>query len=480
MTVVDGTPALALSEQEARERLKEFGANDLAPETHHSGLLWVVRFFLDPMVLLLLIADGTYVFLGDRFDAAVALAALVPIFLVTSVLERRSERALAELRRLASPTARVIRGGKEQVIEARLVVPGDVVLVREGDVFVADGVLTSGGSIVVDESMLTGESQPITKEPTLGEVFAGTALRSGRGSMLVTATGSRTQYGRIGKLLSHMHVTATPIERTIHRLVWQTGTGVLVLCAVVVFIEHGHGSLWPAAIIAGVSLAMAAIPEELPMVYTLYLALGAWRLAKRHALVRRLVSVETLGAANVICVDKTGTLTYGALEVSKTWHLENVSSSELLVTAARACDPNPFDPLDIAVLRFGRSGTVDLQQPHQELLVRYPFDPQHRRVTHVWADPSGYYVATKGAVENVLDLCNVKPEERERVLQAHREFARDGMRVIAVAAAIRNAPGKAASRMNRICDFWDCWLSAIPSATAWPRPSRNAISRASS
>jgi Ca2+-transporting ATPase len=393
------------------------------------------------MVLLLLVAGGTYVFLGDAFDATVALTALLPIFLVTSVLEHRSERALAELKRLSTPTARVIRDGREQVIDARRVVPDDLMLVREGDIFTADGILIKGDTVIVDESTLTGESQPVTKAAPTDEVYAGTALRSGRGIVRVSATGAQTKYGRIGKLMSEMHAGATPIERIVRRLVWRAGIAVLLLCAVVIVVEHGHGALWPVAIIAGVSLAMAAIPEELPMVYTLYLALGAWRLAKQHALVRRLASVETLGAASVICVDKTGTLTYGALEVSQTWQPQEGGPPELLRAAALACDPDPFDPLDIAVLRFTQARDVDPRRLHGGLLVRYPFDTEHRRVTHVWRDRLGYYVATKGAVENILSLCDMRPEDRQSVLEANREFARDGMRVIAVASKTSDAAG---------------------------------------
>ncbi len=441
--VVEGPPYAALSDQEARERLARFGPNVLVPETHGFGFLWVARFFMDPMVVLLLVAGGTYLFLGDRFDATVALCALVPIFLVTAVLEQRSDRALAELKRLASPKARVVRDDKEQIVDASEVVPGDVMLVREGDIFVADGTFVDGSVLVVDESTLTGESHPAIKEPPAACVYAGTALRSGRGDVLVTQTGTRTRYGRIGKLMSQMHVGPTPIERVIRRLVWQIGAAVLVLCAAVIFVEHGRGSLWPAALIAGVSLAMAAIPEELPMVYTLYLALGAWRLARQRALVRRLASVETLGSASVICVDKTGTLTYGTLEVTDMWTPKGVDVPSLILAATLACDPSPFDPLDIAVIRFAHERRIDVDA--DRLVTRYPFDPTHRRVTHLWIVPPGFRVATKGAVEYLLDLCDIAREERDEIVEANARFAREGMRVLAVAGASRDAVGASRS-----------------------------------
>ncbi len=429
--------ARPLSDEEVQERRKRFGPNVLVPQRHGVGLMWAVRFFMDPMVLLLLVAGGTYLILGDRFDAFVAVGALVPIFLVTSVLERRSERALEALKKLSLPTARVRRGFHDTVIDARDIVPGDLMLVQEGDIFAADGILVSGTSLIVDESMLTGESHPVVKEPGSGELYAGTALRSGRGEVIVTATGTATKYGRIGKIMSEMRIGATPIEHAIRRLVSRIGVAVIVLCALVVIIERGHGALWPAAIIAGVSLAMAAIPEELPMVYTLYLALGAWRLSKQRALVRRLASVETLGSANVICVDKTGTLTYGRLEIAATWTPPRQDRNVLLHTATLACERDPFDPLDLALLRFAASNGIDTTALHSQTpLAMYPFDAAHRRITQLWPDERGVRIATKGAVETILTLCRLSDEERNSIIQSNEYFASEGMRVIAVAGAV--------------------------------------------
>ncbi|HET6895810.1 MAG TPA: cation-transporting P-type ATPase [Candidatus Baltobacteraceae bacterium] len=430
-------PLQPLSEGEARERLGRFGPNILVPEGRHAALTWVLRFVTDPMVLLLALAGGTYAVLGERFDAIVALGALVPIFLIGAVLEHRSEAALKALKNLALPTARVRRGSEERVIDARGVVPGDVLLVQEGDVFVADGILAAGTDLLVDESPLTGESQPVLKETQSGELYAGTSLRSGRGEMLVTATGTATRYGRIGKLLSEMHPGATPIEEAIHRLVRQIGAAVIVLCAVVILVEHARGALWAAAVIAGVSLAMAAIPEEMPMVYTLYLALGAWRLARQRALVRRLASVETLGSANVICVDKTGTLTQGRLDVAAVWPYRS-SQAQVLTAAVLASEARAFDPLDAAVLKYARAHGTDTSMLDRGVPeVSYAFDAASRRITQIWRTREGMRVAVKGAVENVLALCTLSEAQRREIADANEAFAREGMRVIAVAEGTR-------------------------------------------
>ncbi|HET9029780.1 MAG TPA: cation-transporting P-type ATPase [Candidatus Aquilonibacter sp.] len=428
--VLDAHP---LTDQEVVERQARYGPNILVPERRSSFALWIVRFFFDPMVLLLITAGATYLALGDRLDAGVAFGALLPIFLVTAVLEGRSDRALEELKRLARPTATVRRGSHDVLIDARELVPGDIMLVKEGDVFAADGMLIGGDLLIVDESALTGESQPVVKEIGTGSVFAGTSLRSGRGEILVTAIGQSTKYGRIGKLMSELHVTATPIERVIRRLVTQLGIVVILLCIVVIAVERAHGSAWPIAIIAGVSLAMAAFPEELPTVYTLYLALGAWRLAKQKALVRRLASVETLGSTNVICVDKTGTLTYGKLRLGALWHVRD-DDAALLGTAVRATEPRPFDPLDEATQKYAGEQSVDIAFLERERpVVTFPFDAAHRRVTKVWKTASGTLVVTKGATEVVLDLCDCDDDVRRRVQAKHEEYAREGMRVLAVA-----------------------------------------------
>ncbi|MDE2483282.1 MAG: cation-transporting P-type ATPase [bacterium] len=434
----DERMAQPLSDEEAARRLARYGPNILVPERRTLGVVWLLRFFTDPMVALLIVAGGTYVALGDRFDAAVAFVALLPIFLITAVLERRSERALEALKRVALPTARVRRGLHDRIVDAREIVPGDVMLVQEGDVFVADGVLVSGDALIVDESALTGESHPVVKEPGKDDVSAGTALRSGRGEVLVSATGAATRYGRIGTLMAQMHPAPTPIERVIRRIVYQIGAGVLVLCLGVVALERSHAHAWPAALIAGVSLAMAAFPEELPTVYTLYLALGAWRLARERALVRRLASVETLGSANVICVDKTGTLTYGRLEVAEIFAMPGASEAEVLDAAVRACERDPFDPLDQAIVRYARAHGGPVEELARVRPRRsYAFDAMHRRATKVWPDGDGVRIVSKGAPEAILSLSAADDAARERFAREVARCANDGMRVIGIARAVR-------------------------------------------
>jgi P-type Ca2+ transporter type 2C len=436
--IVSDTPRTGLTSLEARERLASVGPNDLVPH-RPSGDLWtLVRSVVtDPMAALLVIASVTYLLFGDTRDAIVTLVALIPILAVSVLLEVRAERALESLRRLTAPTALVVRDGEEVRIQAREVVPGDLLGMREGDIIPADGRLVSEGHLVIDESSLTGESAAVTKSlVTDTALHAGTTVLAGRARAVATETGSRTRYGRIGTLVADIKPDATPLQAVIRRLFVQLSIVAGAFCVAVIAIELLRGAAFETALIAGVSLAMAAIPEELPMVFTLYLGLGAWRLARDHALVRRLAGVETLGAASVICVDKTGTLTLGTVEMSSCWPAPGWDEAAVLQAAVLASEPRPYDPVDQAIVRAAVARGIDVNELHRGELVRdHPFDPVDRYVIHVWRRPRSYAAYAKGSLEGILahaagshHLAGAAHEENERA-------AARGQRVIAVAVA---------------------------------------------
>lgn len=254
---------------------------------------WLRRPLTDPMVVLLLGAGLVYLILGDTFDALVVLVALVPIATVTLALEARAERALARLRRLTAPTARVWRDGHLTTRPVTDLVPGDVVLLAAGDIVPADGLIIAGGPLVVEESARTAESQPVTEVgeggPEERSVWAGTTVLAGQAVVQITATGRRTRYGQIGLLLATVRQPPTPLQKAIGRLIRRLAVLAVLLCVGVAGLALLTGRGWTAAVTAGVSLGVAAIPEEFPMVYALFLAVGAWRLARHRALVRRLV-----------------------------------------------------------------------------------------------------------------------------------------------------------------------------------------------
>jgi Ca2+-transporting ATPase len=409
----------------AERRLARDGVNALVPERRGSRLRQGLRPFADPLVALLLVAIPVYLAIGDATEAIVVAVALIPIVAVGALLEARAERTLDELRRLSARTTVVRRDGRDARISALDVVVGDLVFVHEGDVVPADSSLVALTELHVDEASLTGESLPVTKHEG-DDLFAGTTVLSGRAAARVVATGARTRYGAIGHLVAETAPQRTPLQQAVRRLVLVFAVIGAGACVAVVTLELARGAPWGDAVIAGIALAIATVPEEFPMVYTLYLALGARRLARDHALVRRLPSVETLGSTSVICVDKTGTLTQGRVAVAEA---VGADPRALLEAAVLASEPRPFDPLDVAVLEYAAAHDVDVDALHRgDLVADYPFDPVGKYVTHVWRMAGGQFrVVAKGSVETLGEGSGT---------ELHDTLAARGMRVIAVAEAM--------------------------------------------
>ena len=426
-----------LSTTEAAARLDRDGPNDVVPSSDRAWWRRALDPFKDPMVGLLLVAAPTYVALGETTDAVIALVALVPIAAVGWVLEWRAEHTLERLRSVLDPTAVVWRDGRNAVVAARELVVGDVVWLREGDIVPADATVVDRGLVVIDESSLTGESHPVTKSiDDDARLFAGTTVLTGRSAASVTSIGAATRYGRIGRLVAETGVVKTPLQRSLTRLVTALGIVAAAFCIAVMLAELLHGDGWGQAVIAGVSLAIAAIPEEFSMVYALYLALGAWRLAGERALVRRLPGVETLGSTTVICVDKTGTLTAGRLVVGGLVAALGIDEHDLLIAAVLACEPEPYDPLDLALVAFARERGIDVDDLHRAHLVNdWPFVADEKYLTHVWrlADGSTRVVA-KGSLEGVAAHAHATAEQHASLLAEHQRLADLGMRLIAVAS----------------------------------------------
>ncbi|MCU0273297.1 MAG: cation-transporting P-type ATPase [Acidimicrobiales bacterium] len=456
------TDAGGLSAAEAAARLVRDGPNTVVPEAKVSRVKRLLGPFSDPMVALLLVAAPTYLLIGETTDAIVAFVALGPIAAAGWLLESRAEHTLEQLRRLTAPTATVTRDGAVRAVPVEEVVIGDLIHVREGDVVPADAMVSASTQLMVDESSLTGESLPIEKRADPGDqdaraLWAGTTVLSGGAEAVVVTTGPATRYGRIGRLVAEARTARTPLQVGLGRLVRALTMVALVFCAAVIAAELLHGGGWGDAVIAGVSLAIAAIPEEFSMVYTLYLAMGAWRLAQHRALVRRLPSVETLGSTTVICTDKTGTLTEGRLAVVAVWTPEHgtvVSGAALddgatavVEAAVRASEPVPFDPLDLAILAFATAHGIDVGRLHgDEFAADWPFDTADRYVTHTWrsSDDGTRRVAAKGSIEGILAHSDHTSAVRTGAEAANAAFTEQGMRVIAVAAGA--APNSASTR----------------------------------
>lgn len=449
-------PQRGLEGAEAARRLAQHGPNAL-PQAPRRGPLRILGSVLgEPMFLLLVLAALLYLAVGSLHEGLLlgAFAALTVALVV--VQEARSERALEALRQLGAPLARVRRDGRVQRIAASDVVPGDLLLVDEGERIAADGALLAAEGLQVDESLLTGESVPVDKlavdhaSAEQRRVSAGTLVVRGHGLLQVDATGAATATGRIGTSLADIDTAPSPLQATVARLVRLFGFSALAASLGLVLL---HGLLrgeWLAGALAGIALAMALLPEEFPMVLTVFLALGAWRLARRRVLVRRTAVVETLGAASLLCVDKTGTLTENRMRVrclvadGARLDLDGSEAElpepfhRLLEYALLASRRSAFDPMDAALGRLGEHTLAGTEHLHADwpLEREYGLTPQTLALSRVWRGDDGRGVAaTKGAPEAVATLCDLDAAARLRMLEEVEVLAAAGLRVLAVAGA---------------------------------------------
>ncbi len=455
-----------LREDEARARLDREGPNEL-PTRKKRGILPITLDVLrEPMFLMLVAAGSMYLFMGEPADALMLLGFVLVIMGITIIQERRTERALEALRDLSSPRALVIRDGTPRRIPGREVVRGDILLLSEGDRVPADALLRRALNLSVDESSLTGEAIPVRKVPSEAEtsldrpggddlpsVFSGTLVTAGQGVAEVIGTGLQTELGKIGKALQQVEPEPTLLQMETARLVKTFALVGLVACTLVVVtyaLTRGGGAMvWKEGLLAGIAMAMATLPEEFPVVLTVFLALGAWRLSRSNVLTRRMPAVETLGAATVLCVDKTGTLTLNQMTLRSLsvatrsldlTRLEGNLPDEMLVlieTAVLASKRDPFDPMERALHATGerflaRNGPFD---PQRSLEREYPLAPDLLAMSNVWVSERSpnAVIATKGAPEAIADLCRTPPEQRESLEHEVAVLASQGLRVLGVA-----------------------------------------------
>jgi Ca2+-transporting ATPase len=418
---VSGASA-GLTSAEAASRLAAEGPNALPTAQARGTLAIALGVVREPMFLLLVAATAVYLLLGDVGEALVLGASILGVISLTVVQERKAERALEALRDLSSPRALVIRDGERVRIAGRDVVRGDLLLVAEGDRVPADARLVDATDCGVDESLLTGESLPVAKRAG-DPVHAGTLVTTGTGRALVTATGPRSELGRIGASLATLEAGRTSLEAETARIVRWVALAAGALCvgmAASWIVLRGD---WLGGVLAGLTLAMAILPEEFPVVLAVFLALGAWRISRHGVLTRRMPAIEMLGAATVLCVDKTGTLTENRMSVVDT-------PPGVTGVAALACELDAYDPMEKAILASAPADFLERRKAWR--LVRdYPFGDGFLAVCHVWEAADGKKtVAIKGAPETVLSLCGAL----DRMSLVH-DFTSMGRRVLAVAEA---------------------------------------------
>ena len=455
-----------------QQRLAQDGPNELPASRRRSALRLMCDVAFEPMFLLLVACGALYMVLGDVQEALMLLGFVFVVMSISFVQQRRSERSLNALRDLSSPRAKVLREGKECSVPSRDLVVGDVVMLAEGDRVPADLLLTTCANLSIDESLLTGESMPVSKlvapqshtlgdpappptDAALAQAFSGTLVTCGTAQGRVTATGERSALGRIGQSLADIEVEPTPTQQQTRRVVKRVAVIGLALAAALAIAFGLLRGDWLHGMLAGLTLAMAILPEELPVVLTLFLGLGAWRLAREKVLARSIPAVELLGATTVLCVDKTGTLTANRMTVRRLWSEEaeyevardgtdggmplQEALHGVLEYAVLASHRHAFDPMESAIGETGQSLLALTEHLHADwtLIDDYPLSPQMLAMSRVWQSPNQRerLIAAKGAPEAIVDLCHMDPVRSARIAAQVLAMAADGLRVLGVAQA---------------------------------------------
>ena len=486
MEPFDITKVEGLSCEEAGRKLALEGCNEIPSSKRRGVLAIALEVVREPMFLLLVAAGVLSLMLGEIQEGSILLSFVLVVMGITFYQERKTTRAIEALRDLSSPRALVIRGGEQKRVAGRDVVTGDIIVLTEGDRVPADAVLLYSNNLGIDESLLTGESVPVGKSAgdaglRMGRpggedqpyAFSGTLIVHGNGVACVMATGQATEMGKIGRALEEIEPEATPLQIETRRLVRRVAVAIIALSAVVVAVyvlTRSEADLWQNGLLAGITLAMAMLPEEFPVVYTIFLTMGAWRISKKDVLTRRVPAVETLGSATVLCVDKTGTLTYNRISVSRLVaggvpydlgeHLKAPLPEEyheLVEFSILASQKDPFDPIERAVKRLGDRKLFQTEHLHDDwnLLREYPLSKKLLALSHVWKSPDGreFVIAAKGAPEAVADLCHLNDGEREVLLDRVGAMAADGLRVLGVARAQFEEEKLPADQHDFVFDF---------------------------
>jgi Ca2+-transporting ATPase len=459
----DTTERKGLSEKEAQSRLAAEGYNELPTAKKRNVLHIALEVAREPMFILLIACGTIYLILGDFQEAMMLLGFVFVIMGITFYQERKTERAIEALRDLSSPRALVIRDGEYKKIAGREVVREDLVIVSEGDRVPADAVVVESDHLTADESLLTGESVPVRKvlwdgvmqkAPPGGDdlpfIYSGTLVVQGQCIAKVLSTGINTEIGKIGKALQSVEIEGTPLQKETGRIVRSFALLGLVMCLVVII---GYGLTrgdWLDGFLAGITLAMALLPEEFPVVLTIFLALGAWRISQRNVLTRRIPAIETLGSASVLCVDKTGTLTQNRMTVTALYngkeHLETKCEDplpedfhEVIEFGSLASKPEPFDPMEKALRHHHDVCLSNTEHVHLDwkLVHEYPLSRGLLAMSQVWSSPDGvnYVIAAKGAPEAIADLCHFDDVQNTALTNEIGHMANDGLRVLGIAKA---------------------------------------------
>lgn len=438
-----------LNSEEVEKLQRKYGMNELIIQEKPNMLKKFLGVFKEPMFLLLLIAATVYFLLGAPKDGAIMLVFVGFVASITFIQEWKTEKTMNALKDLTSPKVNTLRDGKNILIKSAELVPGDVVFLSEGERIPADCIVLEPSNFSVDESILTGESEYVMKVSTTQSekstdywkkdiLYAGTLCVFGKCTAIVKFTGINTEYGKIGKAISEAKDEPTPLQKKVSILVKNIAIAGVILCISVMVASYFYSFNILNSILSGISLAMAIIPEEFPVVLTVFLSMGAYRLAKNNTLMRKISAVETLGSATVLCVDKTGTITQNKMKVKsiysdgRIFNNEDLKNQELSDLMVLSCEKDPYDPMEKAILEAANLSQLETLYKY-DLSKKIAFDSKTKRMANIYIKDNKYYVAVKGSAETVLGLCNLDKETMDEINIEIDKMASNGLRVLALA-----------------------------------------------
>ena len=436
---------VGLTNEEVNELQLKFGKNELVPEKKSTLLTKIISIFKEPMFLLLFCTSLIYFLLKEPQDGTIMLCFVTFMCGINLFQEWRTDKTLQALKDLSAPIVRVIRNSVLESIDSKQLTVGDLMILEEGEKISADGQIIEMFDLGIDESTLNGESEVVWKKISKCDsdinatfrkdfCYAGTTVTQGTAIIKITAIGANSEYGKIGVDILSVPQQPTLLEKQTKHLIKVSaliGLGLFLMVFIVTLINTKDII---DSMLSGITLAMAMIPEEFPVILTVFLSMGAWRLARKNSLIRRMPSVETLGAVSVLCVDKTGTLTKNQMEVQEVYKHNDVTEADLLYWAALGCEIEPYDPMEKAILEYaGKHGIDKCELFNKTLLCEYSFSSETKMMGHIWEVENAPSLAAKGSPESILALCNLTPDNAELLEQEQERLASKGYRVIAVA-----------------------------------------------
>lgn len=439
-------------DNEEKDKLKEFkgltnnevvisreknGSNIQQQRKKESLIKKILNIFKEPMFLLLIIAASVYFIVGEYGDGITMLIFVLAVCTIEFIQETKTDKALEELNKLSSLNVKVIRNGKKEIINSEEIVVGDIVILEEGDRVPADGKILYTQSLGINESSLTGESEIVYKNKEedlknhfkLNMCYSGTDVVNGLGIIEVTSVGKNTEFGLIGQSLNNIKKEKTPLEKQINKLVFIcTIVSITVFILTIIINYINHPELTPTkrivdSLLAGITIAMATIPEEIPVILTVFLAMGSWSLTKKNTLTKNMKAIETLGTVNVLCTDKTGTITENKMIVEDIY----TNSETFIKTLYQSCPQVAYDPMEIALKKYCQEKE---KTNTGSITKEYPFKAETKMMGQIWNNKE---LCVKGAYENVLPLCNLDKENYKQVKSKINEYSKEGYRVLAIA-----------------------------------------------